>query len=652
MVMKPELYDSDFPPRTIPPPLPGSGAGTAIHWRRPVTGCGQACPLPHWTIVLALPVLVMPFLVLAVLVMTAGLPGWISGGVFTIGGSIAQAAHQQSRALSSPDAVIVTKSLSHLPKDILAIPILKDLLTQDFAFYYRQQNENFLSFSGTVRRIAFEHELNISDYLLTYLFNTPAILALWKGNSGRLDEFILSVERTPLRKLLEYLARIALDDKKLTELETRATADGEGAAVYRIAFGSRRHVYLSAVGERFYLFSDPAMDLPGAPAKGTPAALPGRVGSLDQGLTALFAESGNSQNNAGFLALHDPKSAKGKHLIVVSMRYLSMGYQRFFPNYKALRFEFNFGNWSNMLLVTNDSKATSRNTEPLWDVVPKSPALCISAPLDAEALRTTLGAALPSLRARIDAAREKIVSPLAVCWYSDSTVATPLFVLRTLLSSEDDPFLLDALTAVVGAYEAGRGPPRQVEEEKMKGRSLFGKAKDLVSRFNIFSKKKKEKIPVRIWSRIVSSPYGIHAVAESGGLKRDLEKSLWYPRYFKVKLARFQDYLLFSPDDRLVDLALSVLARKYPSAGESLGQSARKAILLASPPTLGRMARETMRKLLPESREALMIMAVNRHLVPSLYKLNQYPAYAGVIDNPAPGKAGWQSLKWVKLPKF
>ncbi len=166
--------------------------------------------------------------------MAAGLPGWFSGGIFSIGGSIAQAAHQQGRALSSPDAVIVTKSLSHLPKDVLAIPILKDLLTRDFAFYYRHQNENFLSFSGTVRRIAFEHELNISDYLLTYLFNTPAILALWKGKSGRLDEFILSVERTPLRELLEYLAQIALDDKKLTELEPRATADGEGAPVYRI----------------------------------------------------------------------------------------------------------------------------------------------------------------------------------------------------------------------------------------------------------------------------------------------------------------------------------------------------------------------------------------------------------------------------------
>jgi uncharacterized protein YfaA (DUF2138 family) len=589
---------------------------------------------------------------MVVLVMAAGLPGWFSGGIFSIGGSIAQAAHQQGRALSSPDAVIVTKSLSHLPKDILAIPILKDLLTRDFAFYYRHQNENFLSFSGTVRRIAFEHELNITDYLLTYLFNTPAILALWKGKSGRLDEFILSVERTPLRELLEYLAQIALDDKKLTELKPRATADGEGAPVYRIAFGSRRHVYLSAAGDRFYLFSDPGMDLPGAPAKGNPAPLPGRAGSLDQGLTALFAGSGNSRNNAGFLALHDPKSAKGKHLIVVSMRYLSMGYQRFFPNYKALRFEFNFGNWSNMLLVSNDSKATPKNTEPLWDAVPKSPALCISAPLDAAALSSTLGAALPSLRAKIDAARGKIASPLAVCWYPDSTVTTPLFVLRTQLSSADDPFLLEALTAVVGAYEAGKGPPRKVEEEKMKGKTLFGKAKDLVSRFNIFSKKKKDKFPVRIWSRIVSSPHGIHAVAESAGLKRDLERSLWYRRYFKVKLARFQDYLLFSPDDRLVDQALSVLAKKYPSAGESLGKSARKAIMLASPPTLGRMARETMRKLLPESREAVMIMAVNRHLVPSLENLNQYPAYAGVIETPAPGTAGWQSLKWVKLPKF
>ena len=618
----PEVLRDALSALSLRPP----GAGPGIPWRRPAY-----------------------LLALTAVLWAAALPGGIGS---------AEAAHQRGRALSSPDAVIVTKSLSHLPKDVLAVPILRDLLSKDFAFYYSQQNENFLSFSGTVRRIAFEHELNIADYLLTYLFNTPAILALWKGKSGRLDEFILSVERTPLRELLEYLAQIALDDEKLIELEPRVTADGEGAPVYRITFASRRYVYLSAAGERFYLFSDPGMDLPGAPAKskgGTPAPLPGRAGSLDQGLTALFAGAdtpGNSRTNAGFLALHDPKSARGKHLIVLSMRYLSMGYQRFFPNYKALRFEFNFGNWSNMLLVSNDSKSTAKNTQPLWDAVPKSPALCISAPLDAEALNSTLGAALPELRSQIDSARGKIASPLAVCWYPESTVTTPLFVLRTQFTPADDPFLLSAFTSVVGAYEAGRGAPRKVEEEKYKGKSIFGKAKDLVSRFNPFAKKKKKEQPVRIWSRIVSSPYGIHSVAESGGLQRELHNDLWYGRYFKIKLARFQDYLLFSPDDRLVDQALSVLARKYPSAGESLRNSAKNAIVLASPPTLGGMARETMRKLLPESRESVMIMAVNRHLVPSLENLNRYSAYAGVIENSAPTKTEWQALKWVNVKKF
>src|SRR5664279_5446982 len=60
--------------------------------------------------------------------------------------------------LSRPDALIRTQSLSSLPRDLLTIPLARDVLREDFLFYY-EQTEDRLGLKGTLRRIAYEHEL-------------------------------------------------------------------------------------------------------------------------------------------------------------------------------------------------------------------------------------------------------------------------------------------------------------------------------------------------------------------------------------------------------------------------------------------------------------------------------------------------------------
>ncbi|MBY0415909.1 MAG: DUF2138 family protein, partial [Bdellovibrionales bacterium] len=96
-----------------------------------------------------------------------------------------------------PDAVVSTQSLSDLPKDILKQPMLKEILTDDFAFYYLDSAE-FLSLKGSLKRIAFEHEMTFADEILNYVMSTPADVILWKKENGRLDDFMLSIERTNL----------------------------------------------------------------------------------------------------------------------------------------------------------------------------------------------------------------------------------------------------------------------------------------------------------------------------------------------------------------------------------------------------------------------------------------------------------------------
>jgi len=75
--------------------------------------------------------------------------------------------------LAQPDAVIQTASLSSLPKDILAIPQLKDLLSEDFLYYY-ETNEDRLGIDGALRRIAYEHHLSLTDEILAKILNMPA----------------------------------------------------------------------------------------------------------------------------------------------------------------------------------------------------------------------------------------------------------------------------------------------------------------------------------------------------------------------------------------------------------------------------------------------------------------------------------------------
>ena len=67
--------------------------------------------------------------------------------------------------LSRPFAYVSTPALSRLPRDIVQAPVVRDVLTEDFAFYYEDQ-EDRLSLRGAIKRIAYERETTWTDQLL------------------------------------------------------------------------------------------------------------------------------------------------------------------------------------------------------------------------------------------------------------------------------------------------------------------------------------------------------------------------------------------------------------------------------------------------------------------------------------------------------
>ncbi|HDD9966282.1 TPA: DUF2138 domain-containing protein [Escherichia coli] len=84
--------------------------------------------------------------------------------------------------LNEPDLFLDSDSLSQLPKDLLTIPFLHDVLSEDFVFYY-QNHADRLGIEGSIRRIVYEHDLTLKDKLFSSLLDQPAQAALWHDNA-------------------------------------------------------------------------------------------------------------------------------------------------------------------------------------------------------------------------------------------------------------------------------------------------------------------------------------------------------------------------------------------------------------------------------------------------------------------------------------
>ncbi len=151
--------------------------------------------------------------------------------------------------IAYPDALIKTKCLVKLPRDLIRIPIFKDLLTEDFVFYY-EQNEGFLSMSGTLRRIAYEHNLNLGDWVTSMVLDEPAEIALWKGPSGRLTHYLIAMSRNNLTKLLEMAVKVAMNDKQLKRFEDDLVVDGKSVPIFALSYSNKKTLFFATEGDR------------------------------------------------------------------------------------------------------------------------------------------------------------------------------------------------------------------------------------------------------------------------------------------------------------------------------------------------------------------------------------------------------------------
>jgi uncharacterized protein YfaA (DUF2138 family) len=492
--------------------------------------------------------------------------------------------------LSKPDALIVTESLSTLPRDLLSIPLARDVLREDFLFYY-EQNEDRLGLKGSLRRIAYEHELTWGDELVRMVLDEPAEVALWRDADGTLKHYAIAVSRGKLAKVLEEAGKVALKDTQL-RLAGELRVGEAKVPVFALDYAYGRTLLVAAHGERMVILSNPGMLYGGTEAGSADEKAEAIVGSL------LMADPAHQQ--VFHEQFHLGPSNPAGHSVAVKADFLSFGYQPFFGALEALRFDFRKGRWQSQVLIDGSKlRRGGYDSRPLWETLPYNPSACFTVPADWSSMEGVLqrlgakgGPTLQPLAAQFN-------GPAAACWYGTSRLHTPVFVARR-----------GRATAADAATNAKESNPDQLLASlfaaSVGGAVEHSEAKD-----------------GQRWHRTVETPAGP----------------------LTPTLAASEDLVVFSADPALVDQVLAVRRKQAPAVADALPDAGRTVGLIA-PAALSQLIEKEAFDALPASSEPVLRGAADAHLIPRLAALRKYPAYRMVVKTLPSNGLVWEPLDW------
>lgn len=512
--------------------------------------------------------------------------------------------------MGRPDGLLETHSLSQLPKDLLAVPFLKETLTEDFVFYY-QAHADRLGLIGSLRRIIYEHDLKLQDSLIEQLFDQPADVALWRGADGRLKDFLLVMDRGGLAKVLEPLAKVALDDTQLSKLAEIKVA-GDVVPLYQLTYNNSKALLFASHGDKLVVLSNPAKLYE---AGHGPVEEPGMVSteSLEAllGGQKLFPEAFGLQ----------PRAPEVKQRLSVNSSVLAMGYQRFIPNFAGLRFDMDDKGWHSFLAMDELENQPDFDFKPIWQAMPMGASACVTLPLAAEQQKPLL-VKLGADDAVAQALTEHMAGAAGLCWYADSRLYTPLLVASL---NDDDSAKLDGdlgnlFGSMVGAYEGNVAEHAFPVVEKQEGQT-------------------------HQWQRQVSSNFGPYKAKDA-----EQPDAITGKAFMRVSLARHGSTLLFSLDDKLVDKALGTLDKRFPPMADVVPKDLLMPIYFGPDSMAQLMQQETLDSL-PQDMEPVFYNAAQTYLIPKLRTLGGYGKYALTLPKGSEPDGHWQwlPLEWKAL---
>jgi len=512
--------------------------------------------------------------------------------------------------MSRPDGLLETHSLSQLPKDLLAVPFLKETLTEDFVFYYEAHADR-LGLIGSLRRIIYEHDLKLQDSLIEQIFDQPADVALWRGADGRLKDFLLVMDRGGLAKVLEPLAKVALDDSQLTQLG-EIKVGGDAVPLYQLTYNHNKALLFASHGDKLVVLSNPAKLYDTGHG---PVDEPGMVST--ESLEALLGGQKLFPEAFGL----PPRAPEVKQRLSVNSSVLAMGYQRFIPNFAGLRFDMDDKGWHSFLAMDELENQPDFDFKPIWQAMPMGASACVALPLAAEQQKPLL-VKLGAEESVAQALTEHMAGAAGLCWYADSRLYTPLLVASL---NDDDSAKLDGdlgnlFGSMVGAYEGNVEEHAFPVVEKQEGQS-------------------------HQWQRQVSSNFGPYKAKDA-----EQPDAITGKAFMKVSLARHGSTLLFSLDDKLVDKALGTLDKRFPPMADVVPKDLLMPVYFGPDSMAQLMQQETLDSL-PQDMEPVFFNAAQTYLIPKLRKLGGYGKYALTLPEGSEPDGHWQwlPLEWKAL---
>ncbi|WP_030131041.1 DUF2138 domain-containing protein [Pseudomonas sp. QTF5] len=512
--------------------------------------------------------------------------------------------------MSRPDGLLETHSLSQLPKDLLAVPFLKETLTEDFVFYYEAHADR-LGLIGSLRRIIYEHDLKLQDSLIEQLFDQPADVALWRGADGRLKDFLLVMDRGGLVKVLEPLAKVALDDTQLSKL-SEVKVGTDAVTLYQLNYNASKSLVFASHGDKLVVLSNPAKlyDPENGASEDTGSVSTKAIAALLNG-DKLFPEAFGLP----------PRTPEVKQRLSVNSSVLAMGYQRFIPNFAGLRFDMDDKGWHSFLAMDEVENQPDFDFKPIWQAMPMGASACVALPLAAEQQKPLL-VKLGADDAVAQALTEHMDGAAGLCWYAESRLYTPLLVAS--LNDDDSAKLNDDLGnlfgSMVGAYEGNVADHAFPVVEKQQGQT-------------------------HQWQRQVSSNFGPYKAKDA-----EQPDAITGKAFMRVSLARHGSTLLFSLDDKLVDKALGTLDKRFPPLADVLPKDLLMPIYFGPDSMAQLMQQETLDSL-PQDMEPVFYNAAQTYLIPKLRTLGGYGKYALTLPKGSEPDGHWQwlPLEWKAL---
>jgi uncharacterized protein YfaA (DUF2138 family) len=512
--------------------------------------------------------------------------------------------------MSRPDGLLETHSLSQLPKDLLAVPFLKETLTEDFVFYYETHADR-LGLIGSLRRIIYEHDLKLQDSLIEQLFDQPADVALWRGADGRLKDFLLVMDRGGLAKVLEPLAKVALDDSQLSKVADLKVGTDD-VALFQLSYNASKALLFASHGDKLVVLSNPVKlyDPQSGATEESGSVSTTAIAALLNG-DKLFPEAFGLP----------PRAPQVKQRLSVSASVLAMGYQRFIPNFVGLRFDMDDKGWHSFLAMDELENQPDFDFKPIWQAMPMGASACVALPLAAEQ-QTPLLVKLGAEDSVAQALTEHMAGAAGLCWYADSRLYTPLLVAS--LNDEDggtlDGDLGQLFGSMVGAYESNVAEHAFPVVEKQEGQS-------------------------HQWQRQVSSSFGPYKAKDA-----EIPEAITGKAFMKVSLARHGSTLLFSLDDKLVDKALGTLDKRFPPMADVVPKDLLMPVYFGPDSMAQLMQQETLDSL-PQDMEPVFYNAAQTYLIPKLRKLGGYGKYALTLPEGSEPDGHWQwlPLEWKAL---